>query len=454
MALTSIEILGYRGFGTVGKMDFAIPDGKPGSGLTLITGPNNSGKSSILECLRARNGAVSFTIGTRNAATDSVSIKYYIDDDIETLQSIKPGSSEVNKTVKSQIQFYILPSRRSFSTFFHNSHSNRDDYISGSLLPPQRQSELERFQSRLFSTFVRPDSFDSFNKLLNEIIPDLTWSIDQTDMGQHFLKLRKKNGYHSSDGLGEGIISIFSIVDSLYDSNKGDVIVIDEPELSLHPSLQKKISSIIKRYASDRQIIIATHSPYFVDLEALSTGGHLVRVISDEDGTKIYQLTTDSKTSIAKLISGNLFNPHVFGLDARELFFQEDRVILTEGQEDVLTLPNIFQQLDIDMKGNFFGWGVGGAGNFTYLCKILHDLGYKKVVGILDGNKSHDKINLEKNFCDYLFVCIPADDVRTKDARAAVSEVIGLLDKNRKIRSEFVDGARNIFETVSDFLVR
>lgn len=455
MGLASIEILGYRGFAEMGKMNFATPNGKPGSGLTLITGPNNSGKSSILECLKARNGPVSFTIGTRNVATDSILIKYFIDEDIEeTIESISPGSSEVNKNLKSPIQFYILPSRRSFNTYFLGSQRDRVDYIQSSYLPAQRESELQNFQSRLLNTFKNAASFKNFNKLFSEIIPNLNWSIDQVDMGQYFLKCRKEGGYHSSDGLGEGIISIFSIVDSLYDSKEGDVIVIDEPELSLHPSLQRKISSILKRYSSDRQIIVATHSPYFVDLETLSAGGHLVRVTSDDKGTKIHQLTNESKVSISKLISGNIFNPHVFGLDARELFFQDDGIILTEGQEDVLTIPVVLEQLEIELKGIFFGWGVGGAGNFTHLCKILHDLGYKKVAGILDGNKSEDKDKLEQEFCDYLFVCIPADDVRTKDSRPSVSEVVGLLDRNRKVRPEFMDESRELFQTVSDFLAR
>lgn len=69
--------------------------------------------------------------------------------------------------------------------------------------------------------------------------------------------------------MGEGIVSIFAIVDSLYDSKPGDVIVIDEPELSLHPALQKRVNNLLCRFASDRQIVVSTHSPYFIDLKAL-----------------------------------------------------------------------------------------------------------------------------------------------------------------------------------------
>jgi len=36
-----------------------------------------------------------------------------------------------------------------------------------------------------------------------------------------------------------------------------------------------------------------------------------------------------------------IYNPHSFGLDTRELFFQKGRIIVIEGQEDVLLFPNI-----------------------------------------------------------------------------------------------------------------
>jgi len=53
MSLSSIEILGFRGFATKQKLEIALPDGNtPGSGLTIIVGANNSGKSTITEAFR------------------------------------------------------------------------------------------------------------------------------------------------------------------------------------------------------------------------------------------------------------------------------------------------------------------------------------------------------------------------------------------------------------------
>ncbi len=206
---------------------------------------------------------------------------------------------------------------------------------------------------------------------------------------------------------------------------------------------------MLARFASDRQIIVSTHSPYFVDLKALNNGGQLVRVTTAERGTQINPLTESSKESIRKLSAGNLYNPHIFGLDARELFFQEERIILTEGQEDVLLFPRVAEQVGVSVEGNFFGWGVGGAGNIAHLCSILKDLGFEKVAGLLDGDKVAESKKLSKEFPEFYFACIPAKDIRTKPARKATDEVSGLLDENMTLKPEFVEDLRRIFDDLS-----
>lgn len=452
MALNRIEILGYRGFREQGSLDFAVPNGEAGSGLTLVTGPNNAGKSCILECLRARHGnePASFTAGTRNADVESIEIKYIVNGKEETLKSISKGSSETTSTgVDSGFHIFVLPSRRAFNPYFGKGEWSRDQYQKTGL-PAQRSSVLSGFEYRLFNTLKNPGAF---NSLLSEALGFVpTWTIDKSDQGQYFLKFFNGKHSHSSDGMGEGIVSIFSIVDSLYDSTPGSVIAVDEPELSLHPGLQKRVAAMLARFAKDRQIVVSTHSPYFVDLRALANGGHLARVVTAESGTRIHQLTTDAKNSIKQLSNGNLFNPHVFGLDARELFFQEDRIILVEGQEDVLLYPRVAEQLGIQIAGNFFGWGVGGASNVEHLCLILKDLGFKKVAGLLDGDKTAEADALKKRFPDFYFRCIPAKDIRTKPARKSTEEVAGLLDSKMTVRPEFVNLMKAMLSDLSSHM--
>ncbi len=455
MSLEKVDVTGYRGFKNKQTINFSVQNGKTGSGLTLITGANNSGKSSIVEVLRARTGLhgqpPSFTVGTRNIFTDEVEISFQVNGTTEKIKSQKKGSSETDRLdVNDQFHVFCLPSRRAFNPFFGKGVSTRESYIRSSGLPHLRHSMLSGFESRLFNILKNQDEFNSILGNVLGYTPE--WSIDQSDQGQYFLKFFNGGSSHTSDGLGEGIISIFSIVDSLYDSKTDQMVVIDEPELSLHPSLQKRLSSVINGFAKDRQIVISTHSPYFVDMDSICNGASLIRVTNEGEGTKVFHLTGESREVIRKLSSGNLNNPHTFGLDARELFFLEDKVVIVEGQEDVLLFPEVGEQVSQKIRGNFFGWGAGGASNIPLICTVLKDLGFRKVVGLLDGDKKDDIPNLKTWFPKYYFNHISADDIRTKPARKGSEAVYGLLDEGKKIRKEFVTPTRALFSEINKYL--
>ncbi|KLV51046.1 hypothetical protein SH16_00111 [Aeromonas caviae] len=453
MSLEKIEIIGFRGFSTKQTVHFSIPNEKLGSGLTIITGANNSGKSSIIECLKARSGyrTPSFTVGARNSSVDLVDILYSINGKEERITSLKKGSSETKRDeIDKNFQVFVLPSRRSFNPFFSKNSNTREQYLYNTELPAQRSAMMDNFQSRLFNIL---ENQDGFNQILHEVLPSKPdWSIDQSDQGQYFLKFYNGENSHTSDGMGEGIVSIFAIVDSLYDSKAGDIIVIDEPELSLHPALQKKVFNLLNRYSKDRQIIISTHSPYFVDIHSIINGSQLVRVINNGKGTEIRQLSEEGRAVIKRLAEGNIYNPHTFGLDARELFFQEEGIVVVEGQEDVLLFPDIANQLDLSISASFFGWGAGGASNIGHICFLLEDLGFKKVAAILDGDKAEEVPKLKDRFPNFHFVHICADDIRTKEERKAAPAVNGLLDRKRVIKNEHKDNTTQLINELNHYM--
>ncbi|MDF4767112.1 hypothetical protein P3557_28260, partial [Vibrio parahaemolyticus] len=172
----------------------------------------------------------------------------------------------------------------------------------------------------------------------------------------------------------------------------------------------------------------------------------------ENEESRVAQLSDEFRKKI-KGLRNNLYNPHILGLDAKEVFFLEDCIILVEGQDHVIYYPKIAQELQINIEGNFFGWGVGGASNMSIISRILKDLGYKKVIGILDNDKPAEKEELENEFTDYKYFVIPAKDVRTKEATKAREQVEGLLDdKNKAIRPEYKGDATNILNDINQYL--
>lgn len=124
--------------------------------------------------------------------------------------------------------------------------------------------------------------------------------------------MRSGSKSHSLAGSGDGIISAFVIVAALFDSLPNDVIAIDEPELSLHPSIQRRLSAAIARFAADRQIIVSTHSPYFIDPDSLINGARILRTWDRDQTIELFQLSVVSTPCLKALLSKNSNNPHVF----------------------------------------------------------------------------------------------------------------------------------------------
>lgn len=458
--IKKMSVKGFRGFATKQIFNFSQPTGEPGSGLNIILGPNNSGKSSVVEALVAitQSEAPSFSEGKRNkTAGDRIEITLTnVDGDGKTVSTIPAGGSQTNHPDYAippvQGEAFAIYSRRNLPTFFGKSSTNRERYAQNYQKLQNQREVMGGLPGRIFHLYEDEDRLMKFNALLERILiikPD--WTIEQSDHGDFYLKFKSGNNFHSSEGIGEGLLSLFYIVDALYDATPNSVIIIDEPELSLHPQFQRRLRQVFSEYSSDRQIILTTHSPIFIDWNAIANGAGVIRTVKQKSRISANHLQQKTRERIAGLIS-NRNNPHILGLDASEVFFLEDNVILLEGQEDVLLYPRVFEKLGITPQGEFFGWGAGGADNMTIICSILNDLGFKKVAGIIDGNRKENVGRLQKDFPKYSFFALPADDIRSKKAIVAKPAVKGLLDSDGNIRNEYEEDTQKVLIDVGKYM--
>lgn len=102
------------------------------------------------------------------------------------------------------------------------------------------------------------------------------------------------------NGLSSGEKQLFIRLLSLKSLEpEGCVILIDEPEISLHPSWQQRIVEVYQNIGKDNQIIIATHSPHIISsvkresLKILSKKERWVNVIDGENLDETYGVTAD-----------------------------------------------------------------------------------------------------------------------------------------------------------------
>ena len=461
MHLDSLTITGYRGFSSEQTLNFAQPTGMLGSGLTILIGPNNGGKSTVVESLAAifSQRAISFTTGKRNSLADdriSFLIKLSTGEIHKLLTVDSGGSQTIREPANGPPKIcYVLPSRRFFNPYFGRGITHREGYMSAQNVPQNRSQPLDNFSNRLFNVVENPENLVRFNEVLKKVIVDAPpWTIDQDDHGEYYVKCDSSGHSYTSDGLGEGVVSLLFLIDALYDSEPGHIIVVDEPELSLHPTYQRRLVNLLAEYAKDRQIVYATHSAHFVNFEHILNGAEVARVHKDRDSCVISQLSRETTDQLSGMLT-NQHNPHILGLNAREAFFQDDGVIVLEGQEDVIYYPRVLEQLPVqfDLSDRFFGWGAGGADNVSRIAALLQDLGFKRIAAILDNDKRALIPGLQEKYPDYFFRAIPANDVRTKPARASQEEVEGLLHGGT-IRAEFEEQTTTLFGEINDYLSR
>lgn len=117
--------------------------------------------------------------------------------------------------------------------------------------------------------------------------------------------------------LGSGYEMIFSLLYSYYLTRKEQkllIVLIDEPELHLHPKLQSDFIELLLEFSKDAQIILTTHSPLFVK-QAMMNEQVLVKVLTKTEES--VQIATP-ETSVLDYTSANEVNYVAFGLPTEE----------------------------------------------------------------------------------------------------------------------------------------
>ncbi|KLD77945.1 AAA family ATPase [Xanthomonas hyacinthi] len=77
---------------------------------------------------------------------------------------------------------------------------------------------------------------------------------------------RTKHGRYSEAFAGSGEVAVTSCVVQVLGADKGTLVLLDEPEVSLHPGAQERLLAFLLKMARTRQlqVVFSTHSPHLV----------------------------------------------------------------------------------------------------------------------------------------------------------------------------------------------
>lgn len=121
--------------------------------------------------------------------------------------------------------------------------------------------------------------------------------------------------------LGSGIEMIISLLflETLASLSKEKIILlIDEPELHLHPTLQDKLIHYLIDISSDTQVIISTHSPFFFKNSQSCSNVELLVTTKENQKVSILNSTNSHKNLFPWSPSWGEINYYAYGLPTIE----------------------------------------------------------------------------------------------------------------------------------------
>lgn len=258
----------------------------------VLAGINGSGKTTLLNNIyeSIKKMESSDFIQDENS-------KVYLDIEI----------SEEEKEKKPRVIY--LPSEVRFKGF--KSNGNRQEVSLAYCMDDKSTNDItayikDEFDKKIFSShnLTVGQSIEKVCDEINSIFDILDLDVELVGMKDPSTKMplfRNSSGAEFDiNGLSSGEKQLFIRILSLKALDPvGALILVDEPEISLHPSWQQRIVEVYQHIGEGNQIIIATHSPHVISsvkkdsLKILSKNGKTVSVINGENLDETYGLPAD-----------------------------------------------------------------------------------------------------------------------------------------------------------------
>lgn len=304
MKIKNLGIDNFRGIKHL-KIDLSDANGKP-LDVVVIAGPNGCGKTSILEAVAILMGHADL-LPSRDErdlnevyfGASSCTLKAVVEDNDEwnLSKTLYPGKNPPKSKKAGQIEYFPswrAPKLVGSVSVSVNGVRLKDDKRVENNLSSLKQALVNLTASQAFETSAAaPEVSGELRQILEKL--NSVWSHFFPDRKEHFIPDAVQHAIGSRfdlflkgrgsspipvDSLSSGEIEIISLIGRIArkDSENG-IILIDEPELHLHPAWHRVILKALMEVVSGAQVIVATHSPQIIG----STETENVRIIQRTD---------------------------------------------------------------------------------------------------------------------------------------------------------------------------
>lgn len=357
------------------------------SGLTILVGTNASGKTQTLKKIR----------DIMKSELGGNKVRY--------LSSNRIGNMEQYRSKTNQYSYTI------------------DDYTLGDQATKRARLQIETASGDFFAMDERKDVFIKVSERLSVLFNRnifIRW--DAGHMKVFFGKTDSEQEY-SVAAEASGLVNVISILAALFDEVV-EVLLIDEPEVSLHPQLQsyllREMKSAAKRY--NKTIIISTHSAEMIEL---NTASELCNFVFFRKDALPKQISPDTpELNNVKLKEFLLRMSLIYS----EGFFAK-KVMLIEGSSDMILCRYLCNRLNLnlDVAGSQI-IPIEGKGQFPVITKLFRLIG-KEVCVLTDLDGFTDDNNIIN-----LFAVLPeateiANDYGNEDLQSMIRDIKTKIDE-------------------------
>lgn len=391
--------------------------------INVLSGKNNSGKSSVLECatrfggkFKQGNCAIAWEFNEAiiseltdqylaksnnshrqkhlRAALERLRGEYCYDNGmdgvIQKLYSVTRDfggegfgplyfQNFYKRKAENLVAFYeplLIPAKRAVSqnplmsaqTDMEASGGNMICYLFYLKNQPPNSILLKQFQ-QISSSFC-------------EISGGVYFDISSTSKGGLALRFsHNQSEWLEAESWGMGLQDLLCIL-SLVISRKESFVMIEEPENHMHPDMQRKLLQFLRRI-NNKQFLIASHSNVFLD----PAGVDRMFLVEKKEHVGISDKT--GKAQILKELGYSVVDN-----------FVSDLIVLTEGPTDTEVVEEICRKLGFWDNHNIKFWPLGGnIMERIDLSALLDNISSSRLMALIDqdpeSSTSRDKFKAQ-----------------------------------------------------------
>jgi len=301
MKINKIHFENHPFFGTL-DIDFSSPDGNGTLNTIVIAGINGSGKTTLLNAIVAIISTSGREVEKNYALVDikGFSEKYPKLWDESDISRFSPDDKDIKNINHGLIKFskdigvdflltrkfevleiserpriVYMPSEINFSDINIQTTPYAYKYSFFNIINEKITRDVPNFFATYIDRYVYSRNLlpaesiklacEEINSLFKELEME-SWIIGLKKDGSRMPIFQNKLGKtFDITGLSSGEMQLFFRIISLkmMDINNS-IILVDEPEISLHPSWQQRILKVYENIGENNQVIAATHSPHVI----------------------------------------------------------------------------------------------------------------------------------------------------------------------------------------------